>query len=169
MTFISRRTPNRRRPSRVRAIFRPGCGLDTAPQTVRGATGSPQPRDTALSGTATPGVSPRYALVAPGTPLLDAARLAGVVLDSPCGGRGVCGKCRVRLSPATAGGEPTPVEVSLLTDAERCRGWRLACQARVEADLTVLESAGTGYAAAKAALGAGGPAGRPTRGSYTHL
>ena len=30
-----------------------------------------------------------------GTRLLEAAAMAGLVLDSPCGGEGICGKCRV--------------------------------------------------------------------------
>jgi len=34
---------------------------------------------------------------APGAPLADAARAAGVSIDLPCGGKGTCGKCRVRV------------------------------------------------------------------------
>jgi len=30
-----------------------------------------------------------------GTTVLDAARLAGVDLDSTCGGRGLCGRCQI--------------------------------------------------------------------------
>ncbi len=33
-----------------------------------------------------------------GTALLDAARLAGIYSAVPCGGKGVCGKCRVRVA-----------------------------------------------------------------------
>jgi uncharacterized 2Fe-2S/4Fe-4S cluster protein (DUF4445 family) len=33
----------------------------------------------------------------PGWTVLDAARKAGIVLESPCNGTGTCGKCRVRL------------------------------------------------------------------------
>ena len=36
--------------------------------------------------------------VATGTTVLDAARELGVDLDSVCGGRGLCGRCQVRLS-----------------------------------------------------------------------
>ena len=40
-----------------------------------------------------------------GRTLLDAARAAGIPLGAVCGGRGTCGKCRVRIregSPAPA-------------------------------------------------------------------
>lgn len=33
-----------------------------------------------------------------GAPLLEAARLAGVFVETPCGGRGTCGKCAVRVA-----------------------------------------------------------------------
>ena len=36
--------------------------------------------------------------VPPGTGLLDAARQAGVEIESPCGGEGTCGKCIVRVT-----------------------------------------------------------------------
>ncbi len=35
--------------------------------------------------------------VSPGTTLLEAARLAEVPIDAPCGGNGTCGKCMVRI------------------------------------------------------------------------
>ncbi len=63
-----------------------------------------------------------------GSTIADAAGQAGVEIQLPCGGRGICGGCRV-----TVQGELEPP-----TDAERRflgeeieRGIRLACQARV--------------------------------------
>jgi uncharacterized 2Fe-2S/4Fe-4S cluster protein (DUF4445 family) len=53
-----------------------------------------------------------------GATILEAAGRAGIILDTVCGGRGVCRKCAVRLSPS---------------DQEV-----LACQYEVQADLTVL-------------------------------
>ena len=32
-----------------------------------------------------------------GTGLVDAAREAGVSIEAPCGGEGICGKCQVRV------------------------------------------------------------------------
>lgn len=47
-----------------------------------------------------------------GITVLEAARRGGVALETPCGGRGACGKCRARLaspvSPALAGTENAP-------------------------------------------------------------
>jgi len=69
-----------------------------------------------------------YAL--PGTMLLEAAGLAGIILQSPCGGRGTCGKCRVKVlegehSPAPEPGGP-------LSADEIEQGYRLACQTRAD-------------------------------------
>ncbi|MFU8780541.1 MAG: ASKHA domain-containing protein, partial [Kiritimatiellia bacterium] len=41
--------------------------------------------------------SGRRVFVLPGTLLLEAAERAGVILQTPCGGKGTCGKCRVLI------------------------------------------------------------------------
>lgn len=73
-------------------------------------------------------------LVEQGSTVLDAARSAGVNVPAPCGGRGVCGTCGVRVI-AGALAESGPVErVSLARAPEDVR---LACCARVERPVTV--------------------------------
>ena len=63
-----------------------------------------------------------------GTPLLAALlQDEGFPLGLPCGGRGVCGKCRVEASGA----------LSPQTAAERAAGGRLACQTRLLGDARV--------------------------------
>lgn len=42
--------------------------------------------------------SGRTVFVMPGTLLLEAAGLAGIVFQAPCGGKGTCGKCKVRVN-----------------------------------------------------------------------
>jgi len=71
-----------------------------------------------------------------GTTLLEAAARAGLVIETPCGGVGTCGKCRLRvISPAM---EPTAADRRVF-DADALRdGWRLACQNRVQAETTVV-------------------------------
>ena len=53
--------------------------------------------------------------------LSDVLLAAGLSHDRPCGGRGVCGKCAVKLSGA----------VSAPNEAEQKAGTRLLCQAEV--------------------------------------
>jgi len=73
--------------------------------------------------------------VMPGTPLHEAAVLAGITLNTPCGGRGTCGKCRVRVVDHP--GEPTQAERARLSGVELANGMRLACQSSVHGPMTV--------------------------------
>jgi uncharacterized 2Fe-2S/4Fe-4S cluster protein (DUF4445 family) len=76
-----------------------------------------------------------------GESLLDAARRAGIALDAPCGGKGTCGKCKVKTLEGSVKSERT----RHITPQEFDDGWRLACTSFAENDLTVLipETAGT--------------------------
>lgn len=68
-----------------------------------------------------------------GTSILEAARRAGVFIDSLCGGEGVCGKCRVIVRSGQVEGGAT----DLLTLAEIREGYVLACEVRAAGDLEV--------------------------------
>ncbi len=70
--------------------------------------------------------------VLPGTRVCEAAAIAGLPLEMPCGGEGTCGKCRVVMHPAP---EPGDAELRLLSPAELAQGVRLACQNGVQAAL----------------------------------
>ena len=70
-----------------------------------------------------------------GDNLLELAQKAGVKIDAPCSGNGVCGKCRLRL---IAGTVEHPDNSQHLTREEYEDGWRLACQSRVLGDATLL-------------------------------
>ena len=67
--------------------------------------------------------------------VLEAAAAAGFPLHAPCGGHGRCGKCAVRVTAGAV--EPTSAESNVFSEQEIAAGWRLACQARVSADLVV--------------------------------
>lgn len=54
--------------------------------------------------------------VSAGTSIQEAGRSAGLLLDAPCGGHGLCGKCKVRVGKQEV----------------------LACQYQVEEDVTVI-------------------------------
>ncbi|HOL16646.1 MAG TPA: ASKHA domain-containing protein [Bacillota bacterium] len=74
--------------------------------------------------------------VQPGTDLLQAAALAGVPVEGNCGGKGTCGKCKVKVLEGLQG-EPGASERKALTEAELAEGWVLACQRKVVADTVV--------------------------------
>jgi len=77
----------------------------------------------------------RSVFVLAGTKLIEAAGQAGIILNTPCGGEGTCGKCRVELLDH----EPPPSEACLrhVSAKEIERGVRLACQLEVDRDLVV--------------------------------
>ncbi len=67
-----------------------------------------------------------------GTTVFNAANWAGLAIDSTCGGRGTCGKCKVRL-PRGADGV-TDADQRFLSAAELADGWRLSCRATVHGE-----------------------------------
>ncbi len=71
-----------------------------------------------------------------GETILEAAILAGIGLESTCGGRGTCGKCKVQVMNGVS--PPTETEKRRLHAAELEMGYRLACQTRVESDIAVI-------------------------------
>lgn len=74
--------------------------------------------------------------VPPGTTLFSAAHWIGLAIDSTCGGRGTCGKCKVKV--LTGGLEVTTADRKELLQAELDDGWRLSCQAKVYDDVACL-------------------------------
>jgi len=76
----------------------------------------------------------RTTRVPPGTTLFSAAHWIGLPIDSTCGGRGTCGKCKVRVVEGRADAETA--DHRLLRPAEIEDGWRLSCQARIYQDMT---------------------------------
>ncbi|MBN1943127.1 MAG: DUF4445 domain-containing protein [Phycisphaerae bacterium] len=77
----------------------------------------------------------RTVWVLPGTSVSEAAGRAGLNLDMPCGGTGVCGKCRVRF--ITGAPEKSGAGRNVLSEEELEAGWRLACQAAIETPAVV--------------------------------
>ncbi|MDH5567516.1 MAG: 2Fe-2S iron-sulfur cluster-binding protein, partial [Myxococcales bacterium] len=83
-----------------------------------------------------------------GTPLLQAARQLGVDVDSVCGGRGICGRCKVLLSEgefAKYGIRSTPDHLSPLSEPEQRfakkreleEGCRLSCHTHLAGDVVI--------------------------------
>ncbi len=82
-----------------------------------------------------------------GDSLLDALNASGHSgFDAPCGGKGTCGKCKVRIlqpSAAEAGLHgPDDTETKFLGAAELASGTRLACRVFPEADMQIAVGSG---------------------------
>jgi len=68
-----------------------------------------------------------------GKNLLEAAREIGINLNSVCGGRGVCGKCRVIIRSGKENiSPPSDAERRHLSEDDLNYGFRLACQSLIE-------------------------------------
>ena len=70
----------------------------------------------------------RRVAVQAGASLWELARAAGVELEAACGGKGLCGRCRVKVNGEASA--PTEAEREVL-GASLEQGLRLACQAQL--------------------------------------
>ena len=84
--------------------------------------------------------SGKIAHVSSGETVYEAANSAGIRLESLCGGKGTCGKCRVVVTEGVA--LPTSAEEKYLTPSNLAQGVRLACQAVIlrDTEVTIPES-----------------------------
>jgi len=71
-----------------------------------------------------------------GTTLMEAAQSAGVHINNLCGGKGVCGRCRVKVANGRIRADKH--SISLLSKEEILEGYVLACQTKADSDLEVL-------------------------------
>jgi uncharacterized 2Fe-2S/4Fe-4S cluster protein (DUF4445 family) len=67
--------------------------------------------------------------VEPGSTLLEAAFLAGVEVNSACGGKGTCGRCRMIVS-----GDMGSKQTNLILPGDWEMGYRLACMTKIMGD-----------------------------------
>ncbi|MBO4452350.1 MAG: DUF4445 domain-containing protein [Clostridia bacterium] len=68
-----------------------------------------------------------------GTSVADAAKAAGITIGMPCGGKGICGNCRVIVSGGISA--PSDLERELLSNASK--GERLACMTYINGDCRI--------------------------------
>ena len=71
-----------------------------------------------------------------GTTILQAARLAGLVIEAPCNSAGSCGKCAVQLEPASLGNIVQKGRHRLPAEAS-ARGFVLSCETEIRGDIAV--------------------------------
>ena len=91
--------------------------------------------------------SGRRGRVAPGTPVLDAARQMGVAIESICGGRMTCRKCRIGVEEGSFQKHSITSTAENLSPASQeeldfllklnSPDYRLSCQARVDGDVLI--------------------------------
>jgi uncharacterized 2Fe-2S/4Fe-4S cluster protein (DUF4445 family) len=71
----------------------------------------------------------------PGESIFEGAKRIGIAIPSECGGKGTCGRCRVRFPlPARAA---TYVERQHIDRLDVARGVRLSCRSRPTEDITI--------------------------------
>jgi uncharacterized 2Fe-2S/4Fe-4S cluster protein (DUF4445 family) len=78
--------------------------------------------------------------VALGATVLEASRRLGVDIEGPCGGLGICGKCKVRIEAADGQqnvSDLQDVELDFISDAQLSEGYRLGCCAELKGDVLV--------------------------------
>ena len=73
--------------------------------------------------------SGRSVFVLSGTKVIEAAARVGYTINTPCGGAGTCGKCKVRISSGTQ--EPSEADKHVFDTDQLQEGWRLACQTSI--------------------------------------
>ncbi len=72
----------------------------------------------------------------PGESLLEILLSHKIFVDNPCNGKGVCGKCRVKVLKGNLS-EPCETERKLLKSEELAEGVRLSCLVKPESDLEI--------------------------------
>lgn len=70
-----------------------------------------------------------------GTNLLTFLRKSSIDVHASCGGKGTCGKCKIRITGLTR--EPSNEEKSFLGDKNLAKGYRLACYHKINSDLDI--------------------------------
>jgi uncharacterized 2Fe-2S/4Fe-4S cluster protein (DUF4445 family) len=68
--------------------------------------------------------------------LMQAAEKAGVYINALCGGKGVCGKCRVQVTDGKVLADKH--SIGFLSKEELMEGYVLACQTKVSSDMEVV-------------------------------
>jgi len=71
-----------------------------------------------------------------GTTILEALESIGIDINTPCGGKGICGKCKILINKGITAA--TPIEEEVLSEEEIKKGFRLACQTKLFKD-TIIE------------------------------
>lgn len=71
-----------------------------------------------------------------GSVLMDVLNRHHIFIDAPCGGKGLCGKCKVKVQDENSV-QPDDQELKLISAKEKEQGYRLACRVKVTENMLV--------------------------------
>ena len=77
----------------------------------------------------------RVVTIEHGLSVFEAGKRVGEYIPTDCGGKGTCGRCRVRVEGEAR--PPTYVEKAFIPREDLARNVRLSCRLKVERDITV--------------------------------
>jgi len=77
----------------------------------------------------------RSVFVLPGTLIIEAAAQAGIILQTPCGGLGTCGKCRIRIVSGSC--DRKQADPKALPEQLAGQGYALACHTCAMSDSVI--------------------------------
>ena len=77
----------------------------------------------------------RYVYALHGTTIFECLARAGVLVRTPCGGQGVCGKCKIKVVAGNLA--PSSDCRKFFSPEEIDKGFRLACKAKLSEDISV--------------------------------
>ena len=75
-------------------------------------------------------------MVKPGENLFNVLMDNRIFIDSPCNGKGICGKCKVKVVKGLK--EPTQLDIKHLTKEELESGFRLSCNLTINEDIEIV-------------------------------
>ena len=76
--------------------------------------------------------------VNPAFSLLNNYLMQNIPIQTLCGGKAACGRCRFRVIDGASGLSPVrPAEIARLGETRIAEGWRLSCQSHALRDLTI--------------------------------
>lgn len=82
-----------------------------------------------------------------GTSIYEAGKSIGMIANTPCGGHGICGKCKVQILKGQC--NPNSIEREKIAKDELKMGYRLACQTRINKEMTVFVPYSTRFMTAR--------------------
>lgn len=91
--------------------------------------------------------SGRIVQVEQGDSLRNVIGSSEIDLRMPCGGKGICGKCKVVFQSGAP--DATPIDEDRLSEIELAQGYRLACKASIFRDAVIYMPSGDGMLSSK--------------------